>query len=68
MMSNEIQYRNVYTVAEMLGVGHHTVRQWIRQGTLEAIKIGRRVLIPQSAIDNLIAEAKKGAVIEQEEG
>jgi excisionase family DNA binding protein len=65
---NETNSRNVYDVAAFLGVTHGTVRQWIRQGTLEAIKIGRRVLVPQSAINRLVGEAKKATAINEKTG
>jgi len=57
---NTQQYRSIQYLADQLGIPHHTVRWWIRAGKLEHIKIGKRVLIPQSAIDAIIEQAQKG--------
>lgn len=42
-------------VAKLLGISRQTVDRLIRSGELRAIKIGRRVLIPDDALDALIA-------------
>ena len=50
------KYEKTYTaeeVAELLHCGPGGVRAMIRRGDLRAIKIGRRYLIPESAIDAL---------------
>lgn len=57
---NTEQYRSIQYLADQLGLPHHTIRWWIRIGKLQTIKIGKRILIPQAAIDALIAEAKQG--------
>lgn len=42
-------------VAEMLGVSRQTIDRLIRRGELHAIRLGRRVLIPDDALDALIS-------------
>jgi excisionase family DNA binding protein len=45
---------DVKGAAERLGVSPFTVRAWLRQRRLEHVRLGRRVLIPQSAIRRFI--------------
>jgi excisionase family DNA binding protein len=40
--------------AELTGLSHWTLRQYIRDGKLNAIRIGRRVLIEPSELQRLI--------------
>ena len=50
--------RKVFSLRETqarLGVGETSVRNLIRDGKLYAIKVGRRVIVPQSAIDSFLA-------------
>jgi excisionase family DNA binding protein len=52
--------RLTYTVpevAERLGVNHHTVRGAIHRGELPAVTIGRRVLVPKSALEGFLTKA-----------
>lgn len=66
-MNEEIKYHSINTVAEKLGVGHQCVRYWINTRKLEAIRIGKRILVADSALNNLITNAKKGSDNKQEE-
>lgn len=53
-MSLTAKYEKTYTaeeVAELLRCSPGGVRSMIRRGELRAIKVGRRYLIPESAID-----------------
>jgi len=43
-------------VAEILKLNQQTVRNWIDQGSLPALRIGRRVRIRQSDFDRVLAE------------
>ena len=55
-MALTAQYEKTYTaeeVAELLHCSPGGVRSMIRRGDLRAIKVGRRYLIPESAIDAL---------------
>ena len=44
----------VKEAAAALGLSHWTVRQYIRDGRIKAIRIGRRVLIEPSELQRLI--------------
>jgi len=44
-------------LCEILGVSLPTIDRRLRDGTLHATRLGRRVLIPASEIDRLIASA-----------
>ena len=61
-MALTAHYEKTYTaekVAELLRCSPGGVRSMIRRGDLQAIKVGRRYLIPESAIDALgFAELK----------
>ena len=45
--------------AELTGLSHWTLRQYIRQGKLRAIRIGKRVLIEPSELRRLVEEGRK---------
>jgi excisionase family DNA binding protein len=45
---------DVKGVAERLGVSPFTVRAWLRQRRLEHVKLGRRILVPESAIRRFV--------------
>ena len=50
--------------ADMLGISHWTLRAYIRQGHLKAIRIGTRVLIEPSELERLIEQGRsKGAAM-----
>ena len=46
--------------AEAVGLSHWTLRAYIKQGRLRALKIGRRVLIEPSALKHLIEQGRIG--------
>jgi excisionase family DNA binding protein len=48
---------NVDEVAELLGIGRSSVYRRIADGTIRTVKVGRRVLIPRAALEELLAEA-----------
>jgi excisionase family DNA binding protein len=48
------QMLSIETAAERLDVSHWTVRTWIRLGRLDAVKIGRRLLVREDAIAALL--------------
>jgi excisionase family DNA binding protein len=61
---NELEdsFLTVADVAAMLKLNPQTVRNWIDQGSLPAIKVGRRVRIRRSDFDRMIANgASSGA-------
>jgi excisionase family DNA binding protein len=49
-------YLTVAEVAEVLRLNQQTVRNWIDQGSLPALRVGRRVRIKQSDLDRLLSE------------
>src|SRR5438552_12948432 len=49
-------FLTVAEVAEMLKLNQQTVRNWIDQGSLPAVRVGRRVRILQSDFDRLVEE------------
>ncbi len=52
--------RQTYTVpevAKILGIGRNTAYESCRNGEIATIKIGGRVLIPRSVIDDLLSSA-----------
>ncbi len=53
-------FLTVSEVAELLKLNQQTVRNWIDQGTLPAVRVGRRVRIRRSDLDRLLAEGYQG--------
>jgi excisionase family DNA binding protein len=49
-------FLTVAEVAEILKLNQQTVRNWIDQGSLPALRVGRRVRIRQSDFDRVLAE------------
>ncbi len=49
-------YLTVAEVAALLRLNQQTVRNWIDQGSLPALRVGRRVRIKQSDLDRLLSE------------
>ena len=47
--------------AELLGVGLTSLYAGVRRGEVPAIKIGRRVLIPRSRLDDMLGRANPDA-------
>ena len=54
--SLEDSFLTVAEVAEMLKLNQQTVRNWIDQGSLAALRVGRRVRIRRSDFERLLAE------------
>jgi excisionase family DNA binding protein len=49
-------YLTVAEVAELLRLNQQTVRNWIDQGSLPALRVGRRVRIKRSDLDRILTE------------
>lgn len=49
---------SVKEVADMLGVHENTVHRLIARGEIEAVKLGRRILIPKQHINELLGLAR----------
>jgi excisionase family DNA binding protein len=45
--------------AKRLGIGRSTTKALLGKGRLKSLKIGKRRLVPESAIDELIAELER---------
>ena len=56
----EDSFLTVAEVAETLKLNQQTVRNWIDQGSLPALRVGRRVRILRSDFDRLIEEGYSG--------
>lgn len=52
----EQSFLTVAEVAEMLKLNQQTVRNWIDQGSLPAVKVGRRVRIKRGDLDRLVEQ------------
>jgi excisionase family DNA binding protein len=57
----EESFLTVADVAEKLQLNQQTVRNWIDQGSLPAIRVGRRVRIKRSDFDRILEEGYTGA-------
>jgi excisionase family DNA binding protein len=50
----------VAEVAELLKLNQQTVRNWIDQGSLPAVRVGRRVRIRRSDLERVIEDGSTG--------
>lgn len=48
--------------ADILGLSHHTVRNWVRDRKIEVNKQGSRSLISSNEIERLIREGRRPAI------
>ncbi len=53
----EDTFLTVAEVAEMLKLNQQTIRNWIDQGSLPALRVGRRVRIRRSDFERVLEEA-----------
>ena len=56
----EEEYLTVAEVAETLKLNQQTVRNWIDQGSLPALRVGRRVRIKRSDFERILDESYSG--------
>jgi excisionase family DNA binding protein len=56
----EESYLTVAEVAETLKLNQQTVRNWIDQGSLPALRVGRRVRIKRSDFERILEESYNG--------
>jgi excisionase family DNA binding protein len=55
--------RQTMTVAEaakVLGIGRNSAYEAIRRGELPVIRLGRRLVVPTTALERLLASARSG--------
>ncbi len=57
----EETFLTVAEVAEVLKLNQQTVRNWIDQGSLPALRVGRRVRIKRSDFDRILEESYSGS-------
>jgi excisionase family DNA binding protein len=57
----EESFLTVAEVAGMLKLNQQTVRNWIDQGSLPALRVGRRVRIKRSDFERVLAESYTAA-------
>jgi len=65
---SEETFLTVAEVAATLKLNQQTVRNWIDDGRLPALRVGRRVRIKQSDFDRIIREGYSGPPPEAETG
>lgn len=58
--NSEDSFLTVAEVAETLKLNQQTVRNWIDQGSLPALRVGRRVRIRRSDFDRLLEDGYSG--------
>ena len=56
------EYLTVNEIAEHLKLNQQTLRNWIDQGSLPAVRIGRRVRIRRADLDRILAQGMTGPV------
>ena len=64
----EDSFLTVAEVAEMLKLNQQTVRNWIDQGSLPALRVGRRVRIKRSDFERVLARSYTGGAGAGESG
>jgi excisionase family DNA binding protein len=52
-MTDTSELLTVSQAAEALGASSQTIRNWIRSGRLDGVRIGHRFLIPRAHVDRL---------------
>lgn len=57
-MNHNILTMGVKQAAAQLGLSHWVLRQYIRQGKLRAVRIGRRVLIEPAELQRLVEQGR----------
>ena len=58
------QYFTIEEIATRFKVTRQTVQNWIREGRLESVKLGRARRILGSSVDKLVADGRRAAVAE----
>jgi excisionase family DNA binding protein len=57
LLEPDESFLTVAEVAEMLKLNQQTVRNWIDQGSLPALRVGRRVRIKRSDFERVLAQS-----------
>jgi excisionase family DNA binding protein len=64
----EESFLTVAEVAEMLKLNQQTVRNWIDQGSLPALRVGRRVRIKRSDFERVLDQSYTAGAGAQDDG
>lgn len=48
-------FLDVASIAELLGVNHRTVRAWIAEGRLRAVRVGAQIRVEPAALREFLA-------------
>ena len=59
----EESYLTVAEVAQLLKLNQQTVRNWIDQGSLPALRVGRRVRIKRSDLERVLADGYSAGTV-----
>jgi excisionase family DNA binding protein len=59
--STSDEFLTVAEVAQTLRLNQQTIRNWIDQGTLPAVRIGRRVRITRADLERVIEQGYSGS-------
>lgn len=57
-MSKEEQYYTIKEVAEILKVAYLTVYRWVKDGKIDAYKLGKEYRIKKVDLDNFVESSK----------
>ena len=62
--------RSVTEAAGLLGISPWTVRAYIRDGKLQAVRLGRRVLVEEAELERFVEEGRNlgGTGVTQHQG
>lgn len=50
--------KSVEEAAGLLGISKWSVRSWIREGKLKAVRLGRRVLVEEAELEQFVARSR----------
>ena len=56
---------SVVQSSKRVGVSPHTIRAWMRERRVPFYRLGRRVLLAEDDVDNLITQSRVEAIKEQ---
>ena len=60
MQLNTVAFLTVLEVADRLRVHPETVREWVRQGKLEAVYAGRRIRVSEDQLQRFLQPTGRG--------